>query len=360
MKRLLLPLIILFFACGLKAQTDFRPGYVITLSGDTVYGQIDYRGDYTMGHVCRFESNDGLKTEYTPGSIQTYRFTDSKYFVSREVNGQKYFLEYLIQGKMDIYYLRDDNGDHYYLEKGNEPLVEIRYTKDILWVDGKEYFYQSKTHIGLLNYVTMEAPQLQKKIGKIKKPDHKSLINIAKDYHYAVCEDDEQCIIFERPVPLFKIQAEPFVGYYSGLRQEDNIKKYGFTPISFLFGANVYVWMPRTNENWYFKTGITYTNVESMHVFTLPLQFAYVFPKGKFRPTFSGGMNFRWLKYNTESIAFATRPAYSVGLLTMVDAHTSLTVNFEVETEPLSETLRFLPNYKVMLLTTSLGLRYTF
>ena len=39
----------------LNAQTDFRPGYIIENSGDTIHGEIDYRGDILMGNVCRFK-----------------------------------------------------------------------------------------------------------------------------------------------------------------------------------------------------------------------------------------------------------------------------------------------------------------
>jgi len=45
----------------LTAQTNFKPGYIIKNSADTLYGKIDYRGDLLMGSICRFKSeNEGL------------------------------------------------------------------------------------------------------------------------------------------------------------------------------------------------------------------------------------------------------------------------------------------------------------
>jgi hypothetical protein len=46
-----------FFFTLLQAQTDFRPGYVIGLNGDTIPGEIDYRGDKLMGETCTFRKS---------------------------------------------------------------------------------------------------------------------------------------------------------------------------------------------------------------------------------------------------------------------------------------------------------------
>lgn len=105
-------------------------GYVITNPGDTLFGEIDYRGDLLMGKLCRFKDNNGEEQEFLPAGIQGYRFIDSKYYISLEVNGRNVFLEYLINGKVSIYYLRDDAGDHYYIDKEGEVMKEIPYNED--------------------------------------------------------------------------------------------------------------------------------------------------------------------------------------------------------------------------------------
>ena len=69
MKIKLLIVCALLTASILNAQTDFRPGYVIGFSGDTLYGEIDYRGDLLMGSLCKYKSPDGTITEYTPYDI---------------------------------------------------------------------------------------------------------------------------------------------------------------------------------------------------------------------------------------------------------------------------------------------------
>lgn len=359
MKSLGLSFVLFFLFCGLKAQTDYRPGYIITLSSDTIYGKIDYRGDYTMGNVCRFESNEGLKTEYAPGQIQAYRFIDSKYYVSKTVDNQTHFLEYLIKGKMNIYRFRDDIGYHYYVEKDDLSLKEIPYIEEQKNVDGKEYLYSSTTHIGLLNYATKDAPQLQQFINKMRNPNHNNLIKVAKDYHNAVCEDGEKCIVFERST-TFKVQAEPFVGYYFWLRQQDDFEKIGFTPGFFFGGAAIYASLPELNENWYFKTGVLYSQTEDVNLFIIPMQLAYVYPKGRVRPTFSGGANC-WIIKEFKVGGFF--PSYSVGFLTEFDRKTSFTFNLGLDTEPLvigDFPIVFLPNYKIFGLMASVCIRHTF
>lgn len=57
-----------------SAQADFRPGYIITVPGDTLYGEIDYRGDLLMGSVCRFRNEHKETKDYTPHDIFAFRF----------------------------------------------------------------------------------------------------------------------------------------------------------------------------------------------------------------------------------------------------------------------------------------------
>jgi hypothetical protein len=63
-----------------------------------------------MSIFCNYKINDNEKEiSHSPDDISAFRFLNSKYFISREVNGKKVFLEYLIKGKISIYYLRDEN-----------------------------------------------------------------------------------------------------------------------------------------------------------------------------------------------------------------------------------------------------------
>lgn len=264
MKIRLLFLIVLL-CCGklVYAQNDYREGFIINSSLDTLYGKIDYRGDYKMSTLCRFKDKNNQINEYTPDDIYGFRFIGGKYYVSKPIGDEKFFLEYLIKGKVNIYYNRDDRGmystnDHYYIEKEGMDMVELPYSEEIKEVDGREVISKSNKHIGILNYYMQDASQFQSRIQSISKPSHEGLLNLAEDYHYAVCEG-EKCIIYEKKLPFFKFNIEGLVG----TTNIQNINKREIVGNNyFKTGLMVHFWMPRVNEKLYFKTGLLYSNLE--------------------------------------------------------------------------------------------------
>ncbi len=280
----------------LHAQTDFRPGYVITNSYDTIYGQIDYRGDKLMGEICKFKSTGDNITEYSPRDIVAYRFTDSKYFVSKEVAGKIMFLEFLIKGQVNIYYLRDSSGDHYYIDKGDAPIAEIPYEEKIITVNNKTLLYKSKKHIGLLGYYMQDAPEIQTQIAKIKKPDHNDLIKVAENYHHDVCKDGEECIIFEKKQPFIKISVDLTAGLVSDRNMMSS---------SFQGGVLLNLWMPRANEKIYFRTGLLYSKIEdnesdnlrssTQSIYKIPIMFEYMYSKFIIRPKAAYGISLYYI-----------------------------------------------------------------
>ena len=308
-----LVLLVLFISSGLlNAQTDFRSGYIIRALGDTAYGEIDYRGDLRMSTICKFKSSDKEIKEYTPNDILAYRFTDSKYFVSREINGGKVFLEYLIKGELNIYYLRDDEGDHYYLDKEGEKLMEIPYEKKIKDIDDKLVFYESKNHIGLLKYYMQDAPGLQSSINNMSKPEHQSLIKLAEKYHNVVC-DGEKCIIYEKKQPFITVNLEVLGGvtYFRPYIYTLDPSLYLNHKLYFQGGVIGHLWMPRTNENLYLRTGILFSRLGLLYyhsseriidigfgnIYKIPIHIEYVYPKGIIKPKLSYGLNFYFPKY---------------------------------------------------------------
>lgn len=295
---------ILFSTAIVHAQTDFRQGYIIKTMGDTIYGFIDYRSDLLMGTLCRFKDNNNTIIEYSPYDISAFRFIDNKYFVSREINNRSVFLEFLIKGKVNIYYLRDDDGDHYYIDKEGEKLLEIPYEEGIRYVDQGQRYYISKTHIGILNYYMQEAPQFKTRIQSMRKPEHINLIKLAKDYHNAVCKDEE-CTIFEKKHPFLKINIEGVAGTVNFENVDDFVDKTYFRG-----GVLLHFWMPRSNEKLYFKTGLLYSNVEEFDGKTtssikIPAHIGYLASKTyAIRPSFSIGL---------------ISPSYSLGFIVRID-----------------------------------------
>lgn len=277
MKTLLLSTLLIFFCTILYGQADFKPGYVITLTGDTLRGEIDYRGDILMSRECRFrpEENAQVITFY-PGDIQSYRFPKQKYYVSETVDSTLKFVEFLVDGIIDIYYYRVSNTENQYLlRKDDGKLIKIPFVRETRYYGGKAYVYESSLHKGILWYHMQEAPRLQGRINAMKQPRHKTLVDLAEDYHKQVCEDDQQCIVYRKAPPLLKPGLELSAGI---IRFPDD----NFITDGYLRSLSGYIWLPRINERWYLKLGVqnysTIQNNQSFQQYRILVQFAYIYP----------------------------------------------------------------------------------
>jgi hypothetical protein len=333
----------LLLSFPLWAQSDYRPGYIITLNGDTIHGKIDYRDADDMGRRCLFEAADGTKTVYAPADIAGYRFPNSKYYVSRTLNGLKYFLEYLIQGRLDVYYLRTGGADHYYIEKEDQSLTEVPPMQAIEVVnEGKLFLQPASQSIGFLNYYTQDAPALKGEISRMNTLDHQGMIRLAKDYHQIVCDDGEQCIIFERPVRV-KWQVTATGGYF--WLPGHNTAFYGL-------GLAVQC-TPQYNENFYLKTGFFLLRHKAGEsTFRWPLQFEYRYPKGLIRPSAAVGLAF----YGT-----ILRPIASGGLnLVLPKSPLGISLSYDLETPTIVSIYDGEKFWKRFSHSASLGISYTF
>lgn len=330
--RNLIILSFILIISDLYAQSDFKPGYVILNNNDTIFGKIDSRGDMIMSKTCRFKSNNSDSIfNYNPGDIIEYRFVDGKCYVSRIIeSGKPVFLEYLINGKLSIYYYRDDEGEDYYLvEKIDLPLKVIPYKEEIRFKeDGTRVLYQSKFHVGLLQAYTNDADEFKKESIEIIKPEHNNLIKYAKDYHNAVCKD-EKCIIYEKEVPFIKASIELFYG------QTSFNKKYFMDINTSEVGSFIYFWMPMLNERFYFKTGFQHCQIkyqnEKLIYKVIPEQIQYQYSHFKLIPKLFYGFNYYFFK-NESFYTIVT----GTGLDYKFSKRFSLTSNFTAEFVPLS------------------------
>lgn len=327
--RQILTTLLAMLAFVAKAQTDFRPGFIIKNGGDTLFGQLDYRGDALMGSVCKFRAADNAVQEFKPTDISGFRFTDSKYFVSKEVDGKMVFLEYLIKGKVNVYYLRDDKGDRYYIDREDLKLIELPYEEGIKVVDDKQVYYQTKKHFGILSYYMQDAQGIQPEIEGIKRPEHRNLIKLAEDYNNMVCKD-EKCIIYEKNVPLVKVLIEPYIGV---------VKFQSIDAFSNEMGGFLYLSLPRTNERLFFKTGFSYgfahTDTYRLNIYKIPLQLQYMYRVHRIQPKVSGGFNLLNINYNDLKDDLFYCLSLNAGVDYRLTSKLALTSSFNTDIVPL-------------------------
>ena len=332
-KDLLIFLLLLLSLNVLKAQKNYNPGFIITMDNDTIPGLIDSRGAMRNALTCSFKkTNEDQSTDYLPIEIQAYGFVDGKYYVSRDIymgkDTIKVFLEYLINGIVDIYYYRDVNDDYYFIEKENINLTELDNKNKVIQIDGIDYIKSNKNYLGILKYAFNESPEIQKKTESFTLT-HNNIIDIARDYHEYVCKGEE-CIIYEKKKNFMRFKLQPIIavdfhsikGYkdkmvlvygsesnYTNLPEEFYMQSY----IDYSFGLIGSISLPLLNENIalslqakygrYKLSGsadvednsLTYDKFSlttSGNMLMSNLYFSYTFPKGMIRPVFLAGFSY--------------------------------------------------------------------
>jgi hypothetical protein len=307
------------------AQTDLKPGSIITNRNDTVVGYIDNRGAQNNARKCMFiqHKEDEPCVTYLPGEIMAYRFTDGKYYISKTINtgesSEWIFLEYLINGTVDIYYYRDVFGDHFFIDKGDNNLLPLKNEDKEITVNGVKYKQESNSYIGVLKYIFHESPAISAQAEGVSL-NHKSLVNITRKYDLEFCKDT-QCIIYEKKVPQVIFYIGPLIGL-----NINQIVRVGndFRPIYYYFtdskwkimadpsaGVCFKLNIPALNDRFYIEYDITVnrfhtssttisietqgsvirTNEMSYTHYSVNnvLLFKYEFNAGKFCPVIMGG-----------------------------------------------------------------------
>lgn len=297
--RILILLGLLFTTIQIFSQNDFRHGYILKTNGDTIFGFIDYRGEFLMGKVCRFKFNEKEEVNlFKPDEIIEYKFDGDKYFVSKKINSQKFFLEFLIKGEVNIYSVRDNTGDRFFIEKSGLGLAELTFEEGIKYQNETPYKWRSTSHLGILNYYMQDANEFQTRINKVYKPKEKWLVGLAEEYHNLVCEDGE-CIVFKKKLPLVKVNLEVAVGmnylrggvdsdHYHHQNPELQKKMQG--------GILANLWLPAVNEKLYLRTGIVFSTYETENFinrkyYKFPIQLEYIYPKSHVNPKFAYGIS---------------------------------------------------------------------
>ena len=307
----------------LPAQQDFRPGYIVTAAGDTLAGEVDYRGDLALGSEIRYRSADRKATVYTPGDLTAYGFDDGRTFVAHTVEGTSRFLEQLTTGRITLYYFRDDLGDHYLVDKPGLELSKLEYKESVKQVRGKRVFNRSRSHILLLNYFMQDWPAARERTADLGEPNHWKLIQLLEAYHAAVGEEASFEVLREQP-PLIVLNPEITAGYTKYFDVND-LRVPSYAPV----GIVAHVWMPRINEKLFFRTGVYFTRFQledkAMGYYKVPVQLEYVYPTGAFRPRFAYGPNFNNLTAGTVS--------GNLGAMLRVSDRLFLTAAYELEFE---------------------------
>lgn len=129
LRRGLLLLTFVFCISIVKAQIEYKPGYVITNAGDSLRGELAYRVQKLSHKSAIFIGEDGVKKEMRPESIQAYGYDNGQRFQSGIVD--EVFVLVLIDSYLSLF----EYDGVFYLKKDDE-LVKIS-SKEEVQEDGK-------------------------------------------------------------------------------------------------------------------------------------------------------------------------------------------------------------------------------
>jgi hypothetical protein len=190
----------LFLTLAAQAQTDFRPGYILPTDGDTLRGQLDFRGERRNSRLCRFRpAPDGAATEYRPEQLRGYGVTGGAQYqtisvkVLRQTSAtetdsvqQSLFAEALVLGPASLLYLHDP-GDaaRFFLRMHQQPARELRQRTEDVQVNGQTLRRKTDEFRRTLAASMKDCYAVQPELTQVRL-DHNSLIKVVRHYNECV------------------------------------------------------------------------------------------------------------------------------------------------------------------------------
>ena len=317
------PFILFTFLIGITtcfAQSDFREGYIIDSSNDTIPGFINNRGSLKTLKKCRFKTQkDAEYKDYTPDEIQAFRIFEGGYYVSMEIekDGKKerLFIEKLVEGIIDVYYFSVVNEGYYLIQTEDGEMYELKNSQIEVTNDDGSFVKDKKEYVYVLRYLLQDSPKSVRKVDYLSF-DSNSMIDLAQDYHNEVC-DDYECIVYTKEKLNPKLSFGFHVGYsISKVKVFDNeytknLNKDYSTSSDIVYGGFLNYMDPNISERFSLQLGLFLQNghysadSSSMKIgyMKVPFSIKYTYPKKRVMPSVWLGIAYnKWLNFEDENI----------------------------------------------------------
>lgn len=274
MKKLFLILNSLFLCVTLSmAQTNPKPGYIITNTGDTIRGILDFRTNDILAKRCVFKAHgDSESKTYKPGDIESFRFDhNGKYFVTRRFNlygePELYFAEFMVQGKMNLYCVADKYDEFFFFEREDGEMAQLT-NKSLLSSSSlheeKDKLQKKKEQYGKVKMLLKDSWKATQGINNLNM-SRKQLVNVVSDYHNDVCTDGGSCMVYEYKEESDKVKThlKAFAGYayYSHERtvNQDLGAFENYSGSAFEIGIGIETDIERVTKGCSVEVGIAYS-----------------------------------------------------------------------------------------------------
>lgn len=295
---------------SLFSQFNYHDGYIVTNDLDTIHGLIGIKGLRPGNKICFFKENaESQVKQYNPQELVSFEIYDFGLFASKEVTidekDEELFLEYLVNGVVDLYYLVYNSNELFFIEN-DSLIVSLSNEEEIHYVDNRETRRNSDLYKGQLTYLFSDCPEI---FGGIQKTsfDARSLANISKEYHDFVC-DEYECIVFKKKITSLQSLKVVSGIIFSDLHLKDTEDK--IKEMSVQYGIGAIFQSPFLTKNLSFSTGILFSKhnfdgtlssdfyygvpyeydvyLEHLNI-KIPILINYTFPFEKLRPRITAG-----------------------------------------------------------------------
>src|SRR6476469_5126163 len=286
-------LILLLSPTRALGQTDFRAGYIVQLSGDTLRGEVDYRGALRSTYICQFRLAPGAPVlAYRPQELRGYGFPGQKEYrtrltplpdsMDRSQFPRRFFLEILVSGPASLYARSDPT--HYYLQKGagSAPVTELLFQRRVVESDSRSVLQELTPFRGVLSEAFADCPAILPSISQT--PFRASaLIAIVQRYN--------QCKQPAAPILVSKRTSHLGVGVLAG----GQVSQIVFTGSSDQVGSNfiakpapvlglgVYFTGPSLNEHLMLRLEALYAPQEYEDEYPVASSYAQASAQGHYR-----------------------------------------------------------------------------
>lgn len=251
------------------AQKEKSNDWIILNNGSKVYGKVNFKSTKKASEKCEFTASNQSKKIYYPSDIQYYSIYNFKQYKAASVviNGQtrKVFLEKMVDGVVDLYYIKGDDQTSYYIEKEDQ-LISLKSKKDTSYLSQGQLYQKREEPFKKTLYSTLsKAPSLLSQVNHIKY-DQKDLVKIVTNYHNLTC-DSIKCIDYTAIIKNRKKIAIELGGLY--IQNTFKSAPETSTSIAPHLGVTLAINTAKSGYKNYFKTGLFFNTNKINQRYTL-------------------------------------------------------------------------------------------
>ena len=287
---------LVLFSTLAQAQTDFRPGYILPPTGDTVRGLVDYRGALRSSRLCQFRPTATAPvTTYRPEELRGYGFAGTKEYRTRLVPlpdsadrpqaPRLFYLEVLASGPASLYSRRGrSDATYFYLQKGTAetvPVKELEFHRVAIEVEGRKGIRAVNTFRNTLSEAFVDCPDLSLEVLRTEyQPE--ALVHIVERYNACRQPDAKPLRTRKKPSVSLGLLAGAQVSRltFSEGNYTHGILSSGTGPVA---GLALQFVSPALNDKIMLRLEVLYTQQQYNDEFSYPVSYLSITANEKVR-----------------------------------------------------------------------------